>query len=120
MLVAQYLLTGDSPRAHLVLSVPLAAIQASPSISSCGCSGRPGWLPGAAALLLDIGFFIDTTRLWETLQVESERLPRSTSLGWPVRSGAPLPRRSQTVDLARSAAVLLYLAAAFTYRACWS
>ena len=114
MLVAQYLLTGDSPRAHLVLSVPLAAIQSLALYLVLRMLGLTRLAAGAAALLLDIGFFIDTTRLWETLQVEMNAstlyLAGLACALWGLRSPA-----GARPWIWHGAAVLLYLAAAFTY-----
>jgi hypothetical protein len=114
MLVGQYLLTGDSPRAHLVLSVPLAAIQSFALYLVMRMLGLTRLVAGAAALLLVIGFFIDTTRLWETLQVEMNASSLYLAgLACALRGLRSGPGAGPWIW--HSAALLLYLLAAFTY-----
>ncbi|HEX6586560.1 MAG TPA: hypothetical protein VF052_07385 [Solirubrobacterales bacterium] len=114
MLVAQYLATGDDPGAHLALSVPLAAIQAFLLYLVMRMLGLSRLVAGSAALLLDIGFFIDTTRVWATLQVEMNA--SSLYLGG---LACALHGLRSAVGRRRIAwhagAIALYLAAAYTY-----
>ena len=114
MLVAQYLATGTSAKAHLALSVPLTAIQAFLLYLVMRMLGLTRLVAGAAALLLDVGLFIDTTRVWSTLQVEMNA--SSLYLGGLVcalrgfRGGRPVSKVAW-----HAGAIVLYLAAAFTY-----
>jgi hypothetical protein len=114
MLVGQYLLTGDSPRAHLLLSVPLAAIQSFALYLVLRMLGLTRLVAGPAALLLAIGFFIDTTRLWETLQVQ---MAASTLYlaGLACALRGLRAGRGAGPWIWHAVALLLYLASAFTY-----
>ncbi len=114
LLVAQYLATGDDPGAHLALSVPLAAIQAFLLYLVMRMLGLGRPIAGAAALLLDIGFFIDTTRVWATLQVQMAA--SALYLGGLACALRGLRSKGPATQVGwHAAAVALYLLAAFTY-----
>ena len=116
MLVAQYLVTGSSESAHLALSVPLAAIQSLLLYLVLRMLGLSWLVAGSAALLLDIGLFIDTTRLWASPQTQMNA--SSLYLGGlacalrGLRSGGRAPQVAW-----HASALALYLGATLTYEA---
>jgi hypothetical protein len=114
MLAGQYLVAGDSPTAHLLLAPPLVAIQSLLLYLVTRLLGLRPLVAGAAALMLAIGTFVDTTRLWSAVQPEMNAT--SLYLGGLacalVGLRSPISRRR---IIWHASAVVLYLAAAFTY-----
>jgi hypothetical protein len=116
MLVGQYLLTGQSGSARLVLSVPLAAIESFLLYLVMRMLGLRPLVAGAAAALMAIGTFVDSTRLWSS--VHSEMNAASLYLGGLACALAGLrsPGRRRRIAW-HGAAFVLYLLAVFTYEA---
>jgi hypothetical protein len=115
-LMAQYLLTGTSGTARLVLSVPLAAIESFLLYLVMRLLGLRPLVAGAAAALMAIGTFVDSTRLWSSVQPEMN----AASLYLAGLACALLGLRSpgQRRRIAwHAGAFLLYLASVFTYEA---
>jgi hypothetical protein len=116
MLVGQYLLTGQSGSARLVLSVPLAAIESFLLYLVMRLLGLRPLVAGAAAAMMAIGTFVDSTRLWSAVQ--SQMNASSLYLGGLAcaLTGLRSPGARRRI-LWHAAAFVLYLAAVFTYEA---
>ena len=115
-LTAQYLLTGTSGSARLVLAVGLAAIESFLLYLVMRLLGLRPLVAGAAAGLLAIGTFVDSTRLWSSVQPEMN----AASFYLAGLSCALLGLRSRVKGRRiawHAAAFLLYLCSVFTYEA---
>jgi hypothetical protein len=116
MLTLQYLITGESGTGRLLLSIPLAAIESFLLYLVMRMLGLRPLVAGAAAGLMAIGTFVDSTRLWSAVQ--SEMNAASLYLGGLASALGALRTASQGRRIALHAlAFLLYLAAMFTYEA---
>jgi hypothetical protein len=115
-LAAQYILTGQSGTARLVLAVPLAAIESFLLYLVMRLLGLRPLVAGTAAALMAIGTFVDSTRLWSSVQPEMN----AASFYLAGLSCALLGLRSAVKGRRiawHAAAFLLYLASVFTYEA---
>lgn len=116
MLVGQYLLTGQSGTARLVLSVPLAAIESFLLYLVMRMLGLRPLVAGGAAGAMAIGTFVDSTRLWSS--VHSEMNAASLYLGGLACALAGLRSPGGRREIAwHAAALVLYLLSVFTYEA---
>jgi hypothetical protein len=115
-LLTQYLVTGQSGSARLVLAVGLAAIESFLLYLVMRLLGMRPLVAGAAAALLAIGTFVDSTRYWSSVQPEMNAA--SFYLGGLACALAGLRSAVRARQIAwHAAAFLLYLAAVFTYEA---
>jgi hypothetical protein len=115
-LVAQYFLAGTSGSTRLVLSVPLAAIESFLLYLVMRLLGLRPLVAGAAAALMAIGTFADSTRLWSS--VHSQMNAASFYLGGLACALTGLRSVVRARQIAwHAAAFLLYLAAVFCYEA---
>jgi hypothetical protein len=115
-LAIQYILTGQSGTARLVLAVGLMTIESFLLYLVMRLLGLRPLVAGAAAALMAIGTFVDSTRLWSAVQSEMN----AASLYLAGLSCALLGLRSpgQKRRIAwHAAALLLYLLSVFTYEA---
>jgi hypothetical protein len=116
MLVGQYLLTGQSGTARLVLAIPLMTIESFLLYLVMRLLGLRPLVAGAAAGLMAIGTFVDSTRLWSS--VHSEMNAASLYLGGLSCALLGLRARTRNRRIAwHAAALLLYLLSVFTYEA---
>jgi hypothetical protein len=115
-LTAQYLLTGTSGSARLVLAVGLAAIESFLLYLVMRLLGLRPLVAGAAAGLMAIGTFVDSTRLWSSVQPEMN----AASFYLAGLASALLGLRSAVKGRRiawHTAAFLFYMASVFTYEA---
>jgi hypothetical protein len=115
MLVGQYFLTGQSGTARLVLSVPLMAIESFLLYLVMRLLGLRPLVAGAAAALMAIGTFVDSTRLWSSVQ--SEMNAASLYLGGLACALLGLRSAGRRRIAWHAAALVLYLLSVFTYEA---
>ncbi|MFL5908071.1 MAG: hypothetical protein ACJ75Z_10820 [Solirubrobacterales bacterium] len=115
-LILQYLITGESGTGRLLLSIPLAAIESFLLYLVMRMLGLRPFVAGAAAGIMAIGTFVDSTRLWSAVQ--SEMNAASLYLAGLACALAGLRSTSRARQIAwHAGAVLLYLACVFTYEA---
>jgi hypothetical protein len=113
MLALQYLVAGDSATAHLMLAPPLVAIECLLLYLVLRMVGLRRPIAGAAGLLLAIGTFVDSTRLWSSVQPEMNAA--SLYLGGLACALTGLRSAGRRQIAWHGAAFALYLAAVFTY-----
>ena len=115
-LMTQYLITGTSGSARLVLAVPLAAIESFLLYLVMRLLGLRPLVAGAAAAMMAIGTFVDSTRLWSSVQPEMNAA--SFYLGGLACALLGLRSTGKRRRIAwHGAAFLLYLLSVFTYEA---
>jgi hypothetical protein len=115
-LMVQYLLTGQSGSARLVLGTGLAAIESFLLYLVMRLLGLRPLVAGAAAAMLAIGTFIDSTRLWSSVQPEMNAA--SLYLGGLACGLMGLRSEGRGKQIAwHAAAFVLYLFSVFTYEA---
>jgi hypothetical protein len=114
MLVLQYLVTGESGSARLVLATGLAALESFLLYLVSRQLGLRPLVAGATAGLMAIGTFVDSTRLWSTPQTEMSAAVMF--LGGLACALAGLRSSGGRRRIAwHGGAIVLYLASIFTY-----
>jgi hypothetical protein len=115
-LMGQFLLTGQSGSARLVLAVGLAGIESFLLYLVMRLLGLRPLVAGAAAAMMAIGTFVDSTRLWSSVQPEMNAA--SFFLGGLACAllGLRSPDKRRRIAW-HAAAFLLYLFSVFTYEA---
>jgi hypothetical protein len=114
LLVLQYLLTGQSGSAHLVLGVGIATVESFLLYLVSRQLGLRPAVAGAAAGLMAIGTFVDSTRLWATPQTEMSAAVLFLGGIACALAGLRSPGARRAVAW-HAAALVLYLLTVFTY-----